>query len=149
VYILLIVSIIDTLINLVSFIYVMEVPNSTDDLVYFTNRDLGENGTVVCWVNKEKCVQCGAGLMGKPVDAKTGKPKMRAKEYVCPSCSNTVDKNEYEDTLTANIKYTCPKCSHAGESEIPYKRKKVDKIDSLVFYCQSCDGKLLITKKMK
>ena len=87
--------------------------------------------------------------MGKPKDEKTGKPKIRAKEYVCPECGHSEEKKEYEETLTAEIKYTCPKCGNEGEIEIPFKRKKIDGTDALVFNCQQCNEKILITKKMK
>ncbi|MBS3176796.1 hypothetical protein J4457_06200 [Candidatus Woesearchaeota archaeon] len=87
--------------------------------------------------------------MGKPVDEKTGHAKIRAKEFVCPECGYTEEKEEYESKLVANIKYTCPKCKKDGEIQIPYKRKKVDGVDALVFNCKACNEKILITKKMK
>ena len=123
-------------------------PLSADECVYLTNRYIDDKGMVRCWVFKENCPKCGKGMMGKPRDLK-GKVKIRAKEYVCPECSYTVEKAAYELTLTANIDYTCPKCEHAGETEIPFKRKKVEGVDSLVFTCQKCGEKIPITKKMK
>ena len=51
--------------------------------------------------------------------------------------------------MTANVSYTCPKCEHAGETQIPFRRKKVEGVDSLVFACQKCGEKIPITKKMK
>ena len=97
--------------------------------------------------------------MGKPRDPKTGKPKIRAEEYVCPECSYTVPLEAYEETLTINVQYTCPKCSHHGEIELPYKRKKVKvfdeedqkekTVDAVQFQCQYCSEKINITKKMK
>ena len=91
-------------------------PSSMDELVYFTNRKVGD-GNVMAWVYRNECPKCGKAKMGKPKDEKTGKPKIRAKEYVCPECSNTVEKEEYEETLMCEIKYTCPKCKHQGEIE--------------------------------
>ena len=99
-------------------------PKSMDECVYFTNRVL-DKGKIRCWVFKEKCPKCGKSLMGKPRDPKTGKIQIRAKEYKCPECNYTLPEQEYEDTLTANIQYTCPYCSHDGEIQVPFKRKKI------------------------
>ncbi len=133
-------------------------PKSMDECVYFTNRIL-DKGKIRCWVFKEKCPKCEKSLMGKPRDPKTGKPKIRADEYQCPDCKYTLPQQEYEDSLTANIQYTCRHCDHSGELQIPFKRKKVKIIDevemkskmieSLRFQCQKCSKNLDITKKMK
>lgn len=126
-----------------------------EECVYFTRRVKPQ---VVAWVFREQCPKCKKALMGKPRDA-SGKVKIRAKEYVCPECRYTVEKQTYEDTLTANIQYTCPKCSHSGELQIPFKRKKIrifdeeegkeTTVDTLQFQCQKCGEKINITKKMK
>lgn len=128
-----------------------------DECVYMTNRSLGDKGSVRCWVFREKCRKCGKGMMGKP-RGEDGKVKIRAKEYVCPACGYIVGK-EYEDTLTASIAYTCPKCEHAGELQMPFKRKKMKMfddekqkqvtVDALQFSCSKCSHKLYVTKKMK
>jgi len=133
-------------------------PKSMDELVYFTNRVVG-NGKVVAWVYKGDCPKCKKARMGKPKDEKTGKPKIRASEYVCPECSYTVEKGEYEDTLTCEVKYTCPKCRYEGEAEIPFKRKKVKlfdeekqkkvSVDAITFNCAKCSENIAITKKLK
>ena len=99
-------------------------PVSTDECVYFTNRSIG-NGKVRAWVLKNKCPMCEKGLMGKPKDEKTGKIKIRAKEYFCPECKHKIEEKEYEESLNACIKYTCPHCKYEGETEIPFKRKKM------------------------
>ncbi len=134
-------------------------PKSMDECVYYTKRVFANDGKAVVWVFKEKCTKCGKALMGKPRDPKTGKAKIRAKEYACPECNFIIEKAEYEDTLTANIQYVCPKCKNKGEVQIPFKRKKThffDEIkkkkvsaDALVFNCEKCDEKIIITKKMK
>ena len=87
--------------------------------------------------------------MGKPRDPKTGAAKIRAKEYVCPECNHTVEKIEYEDTLTANIAYTCPHCKNQGETTTPFKRKSFEGVKAIVFLCEKCKQKIPITKKMK
>ena len=123
-------------------------PKTADECVYITNRYIGDGGQVMCWVFRQMCTQCHKGLMGKPRDAK-GKVKIRAKEYICPACQYSVEKDAYEEGLTASVKYTCPSCSHVGELEIPFKRKKVEGVNSLLFLCQKCREKIYITKKMK
>ena len=127
----------------------VKVPESMEDLVYMTRRKLDDKGQAMAWVYKKNCTKCGKALMGKPKDKKTGRAKIRANEYVCPACNYTVEKTEYEETLTCEIKYTCPKCEKDGEAEVPYKRKKVKGVAAVVFNCSSCDEKLFITKKMK
>jgi len=134
-------------------------PKSMDECVYFTNRSLNEKGKIKCWVFKEKCVKCGKELMGKPRDPKTGKPRIRAKEYECPGCKYNVSEEEYENTLTASIQYTCQYCGNIGELQVPFKRKKVKifnedemkgkTIESLRFQCGKCSKNLDVTRKMK
>jgi len=132
-------------------------PQSMDECVYFTRREIGVQGKVVAWVFRNQCPKCGKALMGKPVEK--GKVKIRAKEYVCPACKYTVPDEEYEETLTASIQYTCPQCSFKGEIEIPYQRKKIQMLDeetgkkkaaeALRFQCGKCGKNIDITKKMK
>lgn len=124
----------------------LKIPDSMDELVYWTSRAVGD-GKVKTWVERESCPSCGKALMGKPRDK--GKVKIRATYYECPECHHKIEKAEYEATLTASILYTCPKCKFAGEIQIPYKRKKYQGVDSLLFQCQKCNEKIPITKKMK
>ena len=124
----------------------MELPESTDECVYFTRR-ADEDNKLICWVLKEKCPECGEGLMGKPIKD-DGKVAIRAKEYICPKCCLTIEKKENEDTLTANIQYTC-KCGKEGEAQIPFKRKMVKGANVLPFKCPECDADLDIAKKFK
>jgi uncharacterized CHY-type Zn-finger protein len=60
-----------------------------------------------------------------------------------------VEKKVYEETLTCEIKYTCPECSNEGETEVPYKRKTWQGMKAVVFQCGKCNAKIGITKKMK
>ena len=130
-------------------------PRSMDGLVYFTNRTLcaeggaGIDGKVKCWVYRQDCPKCSRAKMSKPKDEKTGQAKIRAKEYVCPECGYTAEKNEYEESLTAEAKYVCPECGKDGEASVPFKRKKVDGVDTLRISCQHCSANIDITKKMK
>lgn len=121
-------------------------PESMDELVYFTNRSIG-NGSARVWVFKQACPKCKKALMGKPVVG--GKVKIRAKEYVCPSCSYTVEKQAFEETLTASAEYTCPSCGSAGETQAPFKRRNIEGIPTLRLQCQKCQANIDVTKKMK
>ncbi len=133
-------------------------PASMDECLYFTNRLIGEKGKVKAWVYKQNCPKCQKALMGKPRDTK-GKIKIRSAEYVCPSCNYTVEKEEYEDTLTFEAKYTCPYCNVDGEVQTPFRRKKVKIFDeekqkqvaaeSVRFQCSKCGKNIDVTKKMK
>ena len=135
----------------------MREPKSTNECIYFTRRN-DNSEKVKCWVFKEKCPECGKGLMQKPRDPKTGKPKIRSTEYVCSECGFAIEKKKHEDTLTANIQYECS-CGHKGEIEIPFKRKNIQRVNeetgkkksvpALQFECEGCGKKHYVTKKMK
>jgi len=122
---------------------------SMDECVYFTNRNIGEkfNGNARCWVFRQQCPKCKKAFMGKPIV--DGKAKIRALEYECPNCKYTVEKQAYEDTLMANVDYTCPACQFHGGIVLPFKRKKVEGVLTLRFPCEKCGGPIDVTKKMK
>ncbi|MCX6710033.1 MAG: hypothetical protein NTV63_03730 [Candidatus Woesearchaeota archaeon] len=124
----------------------LKQPESMEEIVYYTYRQIGE-GEARCWVFKEKCPKCKKGIMGKPRE--DGKVKIRAKEYVCPECGFTMEKKEHEDTLTANVEYTCPSCKKKGETSVPFKRKNIGGVLTLRVQCQFCHADIDITKKMK
>ena len=124
----------------------LKKPNSTSECVYFTNRTIG-SGKAVAWVFKKDCPKCKKAKMGKPVIK--GKVAIRAKEYVCPNCNYTEEKKQHEESLTVSIEYVCPNCSFKGEKEIPFKRKKVEGVETLRFQCEKCNSNIDITKKMK
>ena len=137
----------------------LKEPESMDELVYFTRRALaGGKGEAVAWVRKQACPKCKKAPMGKPIDSK-GHKKIRAKEYVCPACKYTAEKEAYEDTLTAEINYKCPFCGNDDSIKVPSKRKKVQMIDeetgkktvaeAIRFQCTKCGKNIDITKKMK
>ena len=125
----------------------LNLPESMEELVYYTNREFDEGGNVQCWVKRRECPECGQGLMGKP-RKKTGGVKVRARTYVCPECEYTVEKKEYEETLMAEAKYTCPHCGKEGEATVPFKRKKIKGVDTLRIKCEHCGGNIDVTKKM-
>lgn len=135
----------------------LKIPESATECLYFTRRSLDNDGSAFAWVYKIDCPECGKAKMGKPVEK--GKVKIRAKEYVCPKCSFTEEKNSHEARCNLDIIYKCPKCHHEGEATIPFVRKRVQLVnektgkkkaaDSFVFNCDKCSEKILITKKMK
>lgn len=128
-------------------------PESMDECVYFTQRSLmdvnGEpRGEIMAWVLRETCRKCGKSKMGKPRD-KSGKVRLRAKEYVCPACGYTVDMQAYEDSLLAFADYKCPHCGETGETQTAFNRKNINGVQTLRFKCSKCSGNLDVTKKMK
>lgn len=132
-------------------------PSSMDECVYYTNRLL-DKGEITAWVFKDKCPKCQKALMAKPKDPKTGKVKTKASIYLCPACNNSIPKQEYEDTLTINVEYTCP-CGHKGELQTPFQWKKTKiqdsetgkkkSVDVIKFSCEKCKKELYIARKMK
>ncbi|MBI2147324.1 hypothetical protein HYU19_02485 [Candidatus Woesearchaeota archaeon] len=126
----------------------LRFPDSMEECIYFTRRIIG-SGKAAAWVFRQPCTACKKGMMGKPVDEKTGKAKIRALEYTCSSCHASIEKKEYEETLSCNIQYTCPSCGKSGEAVAPFKRKSFEGVPAIVFQCASCSKKLGITKKMK
>ncbi len=126
---------------------VLRFPESTSECIYFTNRQIEEKGKAIAWVYKKTCPQCKKAKMGKPVEK--GKVKIRATEYVCPSCGYTEQKLPHEESLMVEVQYICPYCGKSGEATTQYIRKAWNGIKSYVFECESCKKKIGITKKMK
>ncbi len=120
----------------------LQMPESMDECLYFTNRD-----NLVAWVYRKECPKCKKAKMGKPVVK--GKVKTRAKEYVCPECNYTEEKIEHEESLHLEAKYTCPECNKEGESTCAYVRKKFKGVPSYIVECQHCGARIPITKKLK
>jgi predicted RNA-binding Zn-ribbon protein involved in translation (DUF1610 family) len=127
----------------------LKMPESMDECFYFTNRTLKNNGSIIAWVYRPKCPKCGKGIMGKPVDPKTGKVKKKADIYACRECGYSVNSDEFDETLKVEIQYKCPFCGNSGETTTEYKRKKYKGVDAYVFTCQKCGERIGITKKMK
>jgi predicted RNA-binding Zn-ribbon protein involved in translation (DUF1610 family) len=120
----------------------LQVPESMDDCIYFTNR-----GEVLAWVYRKECPKCKKAKMGKPVVK--GKVKTRATEYVCPECNYTEQKDEHEESLELQAKYTCPECGKEGESTGQYKRKNYKGVPSYIVECEHCQAIIPLTKKLK
>lgn len=136
----------------------MREPELMEECVYFTNRSDGK-GYVKAWVLRDRCPSCKEGLMSKPKNPKTGRYKTRANKYVCDKCDFTIDKEDYESTLTISIKYKCSYCSYEGELQLPFKRIKIrvmdeetgkkKSVDAIRFQCEKCKEDIDIIKKMK
>ena len=127
----------------------LEMPESMDECIYFTRRKYDtNNGKAIAWVQKKECPKCHKAKMGKPLDSKTGRPKIRSDFYECPECKFTEPKVEHEESLQVEILYTCPHCGHSGEAATQYKRKSWEGVKAYVFECEGCDKKIAITKKM-
>lgn len=124
-------------------------PKSMDELVSHTLRELPNGGKIRLWANKQECPKCHKAKMCKPKDKKTGRPKIRAKEYICPECDFTQEKEEYEDTLMAEAIYTCPECKKDGEWEGPFKRKNIQGAKTIRVVCEHCGAFIDVTKKFK
>ena len=117
-----------------------------DECIYFTNRSI-DDGEVTAWVYRKDCPKCKKAKMGKPVVK--GKVKTRAEEYVCPACGYTEQKQEHEESLQLEVKYTCPHCKKSGESVGQYKRKNYKGVQSYLVTCQHCKEIIPVTKKLK
>ena len=126
----------------------LTLPTSMDDLLYFTIRD-HKGFKAKAWVYKKECPQCHKAKMSKPVNEKTGKPKIRSTEYLCAGCGYSEDKKEHEASCTLEMKYTCPHCGKEGEGSCPYVRKTFMGVKSYIILCEHCSEKIPITKKMK
>ncbi|MFW6013584.1 MAG: hypothetical protein ACOCQG_00260 [Candidatus Nanoarchaeia archaeon] len=125
----------------------LKEPESAEEVVYFTNRALENEGRVKAWAYRIYCPECKKALMGKPVEK--GKIKRRAKYYICPECEYNESDKEHEAKLTLEVVYKCPHCSNEGETTTEYKRKTFQGVPSFIFKCLECGQKIGITKKMK
>ena len=125
----------------------MRKPESMDECVYFTRREIGE-GKAMAWIFRKKCDKCQEGLMIKPLN-KRGKPDKKSPIYVCNKCNQEEDNESVESSYIVHIEYTCPNCKHEGQTTSEYKRISFKGIPSYVFECDNCHEKLGVTKKMK
>ena len=125
------------------------MPNSMNDCIYFTRRAWDNGGKAIAWVYRKKCPKCSKGEMGKPLDPKTKKPKIRADTYECPECHFSEEKIPHEESLFVEIMYTCPHCGNKGDTTTRYKRVSWEGVKAYVFECGKCKKKIGLTKKMK
>jgi len=125
------------------------MPESVNECIYFTRRAFDNNGRAIAWVYRKKCPKCKNSTMGKPLDPKTGRAKIRSDTYECPNCHFSEEKVPHEESLMVEIMYTCQYCGHKGEATTQYKRVSWDGVKAYVFVCGGCKKKIGITKKMK
>ena len=126
----------------------LKEPSSMNECIYFTNRNLGENGSARAWVCRPLCPKCKKGRLGKPIK-KNGKVDKKADYYECPECKHQIPMEEEDKLLKVEVKYTCPYCKNVGEATTGYKREKFEGVPAYVFECQKCNKKIGITKKLK
>ena len=124
----------------------LKQPESMEEVVYFTRRKLDPKGSIIAWTFKADCPECKKAKMGKPVEK--GKVKIRATEYVCPSCGYSEEKTVHEDKLEVSVDYECPLCDYKGETTTPFKRKTWQGRPAYIFVCDGCKEKVGITKRM-
>ncbi len=125
-----------------------ELPDDMEKLVYFTRRFI-DGKRVIAWGYKQTCPKCKKALLGKPKDPKTGKPKIRSKDIVCPECGYSIPKLEYEADVDIIADYDCPHCGKHGQSTLKYVWKTRNGVKTLRFTCEHCGGNIDVTKKMK
>lgn len=119
----------------------LKKPESVEECIYFTRRQLEPKGSIMAWAFRKECPQCHNGLMKKP--------KKTSKVYICPNCGYEEDVKAHEESLVINVEYVCPYCGHEGEATTEYKRKTWKGVKAYVFTCEQCKEKIGITKKMK
>jgi predicted RNA-binding Zn-ribbon protein involved in translation (DUF1610 family) len=127
----------------------LKMPESVDECIYFTRRKFEPQGSAIAWVYRKKCPKCLKSTMGKPLDPKTKRPKIRSENYECPSCGFSEDKTPHEESLMVEVMYVCPHCGAKGEAKTQYKRVSLDGVKAYVFNCEACKKKIGLTKKMK
>ena len=111
----------------------VQMPNSMDECIYFTRRTFENNGRAIAWVCKKVCPECGKAKMGKPLDPKTKKPKIRADTYECPACHFSEPKQQHEESLMVEI---CPDCRSIKVS-LP-RTTKEGRMTTINYRCDEC-----------
>ena len=124
----------------------LKEPESMDELFYFTRRTLENGGWIRAWVYRPEAPS-GKGLLSKPVDEKTGRPKVRSTVYVDDE-GNEYPCKEINKDLKLEIKYKSPHTQKEGETTVPFVRKTYMGVKAFVFEDQE-GNKIAITKKMK
>ena len=124
-------------------------PKSMNEVYYHTIRAYPDGGRVRAWAYRVKCPKCEEGTVGKPFDEKSGKYKIRSKDFVCNKCDYQTTKEEAEEMAELQAVYTCPHCGKEGEYSGPYKRKSFQGVQSYIVVCEHCNEKIPLTKKMK
>lgn len=125
----------------------LKKPESMEECIYFTNRNIG-SGRAVAWVFRKECPKCKKDVLRKP-STKSGKPDKKSPIYVCKICRYEEKNEDVENGLALNVEYKCLHCGDEGETISEYQRKTFEGVPSYVFECQKCHKKIGLTKKMK
>jgi len=126
----------------------MKEPESMNDLMFFTNRNMGAS-TIKAWVYRPLCAKCKKGRVGKPINPKSKAINKKAEYYECNHCKAQTPVEDIDKDLKVEVKYKCPGCGNEGFATTEYKRKTWQGVPAFVFECSKCKEKIGITKKMK
>jgi predicted RNA-binding Zn-ribbon protein involved in translation (DUF1610 family) len=126
-----------------------EFPDSIDDILNFTNRKLPDGTKIVAYVPRQICPECKKADMGKPINEKTGRPKIRSKTYECPECGYEEPKQSHEDSCEVIVQYTNPEGTELKKTTASYERKTWRGMKSIIFHNEFLDERFGITKRMK
>jgi predicted RNA-binding Zn-ribbon protein involved in translation (DUF1610 family) len=127
----------------------MQLPESMDEVLYFTNRKLEDGTRIIAFTRKKECPECQKALMGKPLDPKTKRPKVRSTTYECPECGYQEPKKAHEEEREVEIEYTNPEGTEKKHAKTPYTRKTWKGVPAFVFENEFTGEKMGVTKKMK
>jgi len=87
--------------------------------------------------------------MGKPVDPKTGKVKVRSTNFVCPNCGREESKAVHEKKLVMQIRYTNQTGKEWKSATTEYKLKTWQGMKAYVFVNEFTGEKMGVTKRLK
>lgn len=126
-----------------------DIPQSMDELLYFSNRRMPDGIRIIAWVDKVSCPECSKATMGKPVDPKTGKVKVRSAVYQCPGCGFEEPKAAHEKRLVMQVRYTDETGKNWKAAQAPYQLKTWKGMKSYVFMNEFTGEKMGVTKRLK
>lgn len=126
-----------------------DIPQQMDDLLYFSNRRLPSGIRMIAWVEKITCEGCKKALMGKPVDEKTGKVKIRSSIFVCPECGREEKKAVHTKKLTMQVRYTDETGKEWKKAETEYKLRTWQGMKAYVFDNEFTGKPMGVTKRLK
>ena len=96
----------------------LRFPDSMDECIYFTRRK-DDDSYIIAWVFKKQCPKCKKGPMAKPKAPKTGRPKIRAAEYVCDKCGYSEEKKVHEESQQEGVAEKTPESLEEQAGDMP------------------------------
>ncbi len=126
-----------------------DIPTSMEDLLYFSNRKMPDGVRIIAWVDKLTCEKCKKALMGKPINEKTGKVKIRAAVFVCPECEHEEPKTAHTKKLVMQIRYTDETGKNWKSAQTAYTLKTWKGMKAYVFQNEFTGEKMGVTKRLK